>query len=181
MVSLLTPHRLIRNCKVIRKLLLHLSLDTNAFQAFSISGPGTSSPYWWCKKQKILLKGCKLNRKMSHFQHLPSQSWTWGCWAPVMSPAGSPSRYLSDTETDSRPVPGREVLPLVCTGLRQAVRALCPLARCYWATAAGRTAWSVCRWGGWLGNAGSPLQGGKKMSEKLMGAEVPWRSWRLFF
>lgn len=53
-VSLLTPHRLIRNCRVIRRLLLHLSLDTRVFQAFSISGPGTSSPYWSRKHQNLL-------------------------------------------------------------------------------------------------------------------------------
>lgn len=44
-MSLLTPHRLMRNCKVTRRLLLHFSLLASAFQAFSISGPGTSSPY----------------------------------------------------------------------------------------------------------------------------------------
>lgn len=44
-VSLLTPHRLMRNCSVVLRLLLHLSVLTKAFQAFSISAPGRSSPY----------------------------------------------------------------------------------------------------------------------------------------
>lgn len=44
-MSLLTPHKLMRNCSVVLRLLLHLSLHIKAFQAFSISGPGRSSPY----------------------------------------------------------------------------------------------------------------------------------------
>ena len=70
-VSLLTPHRLIRNCKVIRRLLLHFSLLANAFQAFSISGPGTSSPY--CNQQNKTgpgrsvgkMWGCKISDEKS--------------------------------------------------------------------------------------------------------------------
>ena len=44
-VSLLTPHKLMRNCSAVLRLLLHFSLLIKAFQAFSISCPGRSSPY----------------------------------------------------------------------------------------------------------------------------------------
>lgn len=92
---------------------------------------------------------------------LPLLSWTWGCWAPVTLPAGNPIRCLSDWAIHSGLDPGSP--PLVCRGLRREAWVLCPAAQCYWAMAAGRRAWSACRWDGWWGNVGSPLHKKKKI------------------
>lgn len=59
-MSLLTPHKLMRNCSVVLRLLLHLSLLIKAFQAFSISGPGRSSPYWEGRGLKKEHSPCQL-------------------------------------------------------------------------------------------------------------------------
>lgn len=64
-VSLLTPHKLIKNCSAILRLLLHFSLLAKAFQTFSISGPGTSSPY------------CMETYALSYIKKLWAFSLTW--------------------------------------------------------------------------------------------------------
>lgn len=76
-VSLLTPHKLMRNCRAVLRLLLHRSLLTSAFQAFSISAPGTSSPYW--HEHNTLDWYPSLHSLKAYSCHL------WGCTFAVMN------------------------------------------------------------------------------------------------